>query len=123
MSGSFTVIPVTGKPLPPGWRVVEERMDGTMWDNRKRMLCVTGSIGHYGDDKDWLHLSMSHPRRMPTYDDLVYLKKHWAGEDRKCIMVFPPKNEHVNIHPFCLHLYCCLGGDPLPDFTLGLKTI
>jgi hypothetical protein len=28
-----------------------------------------------------------------------------------------------NIHPNCLHLFCCLDGDPLPDFTGGMGTI
>jgi hypothetical protein len=116
-------IPLTGKEPPPGWMKTSYPGGGFVWDNNKRMLRVIASIMEYDDDKEWLHLSMSHRRRMPTYDDLAYLKKHWAGDDRKCIMVFPPKSEHVNIHPYCLHLFCCLDGDPLPDFTFGTGSI
>ena len=38
-------------------------------------------------------------------------------------MVFPERKFHVNIHPFCLHLWCCLDGDGLPEFSHGLGTI
>jgi hypothetical protein len=121
-------LPLTGEKLPPGWVQVMggPGMTDGMWDNHKRLLRVGASIALYGDDRVWLHLSISHRRRMPTYDELTYLKRHWAGEDRKCIMVFAPKDEHVNIHPRCLHLYCCLEGDPLPDFStviLGKRSI
>lgn len=112
-------LPLTGKKLPPGWvkRMGGHGMLDGAWDNPKRMLRVLASIAPYGDDRVWLHLSISHRKRMPTYEELVYMKRHWAGENRKCIMVLPPKDEHVNIHPRCLHLYCCLDEDPLPDFT------
>lgn len=126
MSDLVFQIPLTGRKLPPGWQERVSGVDGSAWYNSKRKLAVIGSISVEADGKPWLHLSLSHPKRMPTYDDLVYLKKHWAGEDRKCIMVMPPKSEHVNIHPFCLHLWCCLGEDPLPDFSgeiCGVRTI
>lgn len=116
-------IPLTGKDPPPGWVFKETDLGHLTWINRKRMLYVIGSIFDYGDGKFWLHLSISHRKRIPSYGELVYLKKHWAGDDRKCIMVFPPKPEHVNIHPHCLHLFCCLDDDPLPDFTCGTGAI
>jgi len=116
-------IPLTGKKPPPGWVAEEHRLDGAKWINHKRKLCVIGSIGVEQDGKQWLHLSMSQARRVPNYEELTYLKRHWAGEDRKCIMVLPAKAEHVNISENVLHLWCCLDGDPLPDFTHGNKTL
>lgn len=116
-------IPLTGKNPPPGWIIVEERADGAKWYNAKRQMIVIASISRELDGYYWLHLSMSHRNRVPTYDELVYLKRHWAGDDRKCIMVFPEKENHVNIHPYVLHLWCCIDGDPLPDFTHGRMMI
>ena len=78
---------------------------------------MIASIAKEADGRDWLHLSMSHRKRVPNYDELVYLKKHWAGENRKAIMVLPASEEHVNIHPNVLHLFVCISGDPLPDFS------
>lgn len=108
---------------PPGWELYVKRSDGMMWVNRSRQLSVIESTNREKDGKNWRHLSIAHPRRMPTYDELTYLKRHWAGEDAKAIMVFPAKAEHVNIHPNCLHLFVCLDGDPLPDFTQGTGSI
>jgi len=36
-------------------------------------------------------------------------------------MIFPKKEEHVNIMKYCLHLY--VGKDELPDFTHGTGSI
>ena len=122
-SAKEIIVPLTGKKPPPGWRLNTPGVDGGMWDNRKKQLRVIASVNTELDGKRWLHMSMSHPKRVPTYEELVYLKRHWAGEQLKCILVFPPSDEHVNIHPFCLHLFCCLDDDGLPDFTQGMGTI
>ena len=112
-----------GLKIPPGWELVTWGEDGGLWMSRKRGLTVCASISKELDGNHWLHLSISHQKRIPTYDELTYLKRHWAGPDKKCIMVLPPSDEHVNIHKFCLQLFCCLDADPLPDFTWGLPTI
>lgn len=109
--------------LPPGWYCDEERLDGARWINVKRRLSVIVSVAVEQDGQTWVHASIAHPSRMPTYDDLAYLKRHWLGEDRKAIMVLPPESEHINIHKYALHLFCCLGTDTLPDFTHGMRTI
>lgn len=123
MGRSPETVPLTGKNPPQGWRLNQGGADGGMWDNNKKRLRVVASVSTEQDGKRWLHMSMSHPKRIPTYDELVYMKRHWAGEQRKCIMVLPPSDEHVNFHPFCLHLFCCLDDDGLPDFTRGMGTI
>ena len=124
MSDYETVsLPLTGKQPPPGWRVDEVREDGTRWANAKRRQSVIESAAREADGQIWIHASIAHPKIMPSYDDLVYLKRHWIGDDRKAIMVLPEKSKHVNIHSFALHLFCCLGDDPLPDFTHGSGSI
>jgi hypothetical protein len=75
------------------------------------------------DNKMWIHASMSHPHRLPSYDELKYLKRHFVGTARKAIQVFPAESEHVNLHPNCLHLFSCIDEDPLPDFTHGTGMI
>jgi hypothetical protein len=68
------------------------------------------------DGHDWLHVSLSRADRLPDYDDLCKVKRDWVGRFRKAIQVFPPEDEHVNVHPRTLHLWGCLSSDPLPDF-------
>lgn len=71
------------------------------------------------DGKRWIHFSMAHPSRVPHFVELRDFKRHFLGDERKAILVLPPKAEYVNIHPFCLHLFSCLDDDGLPDFTHG----
>lgn len=68
------------------------------------------------DGKLWLHVSTSFPHRLPTYDEMCSVKAMFMGAEQKAIQVFPPASEHCNVHPYCLHLWACLAGDPFPDF-------
>lgn len=106
-----------------GFECVSEAMDGYMYQNQSSGLKVIQSIAYEQDLKRWIHTSYSRRSRMPTYKDTQFIKKWFIGEDKKAIMVFPKKIEHVNIHEFCLHLWTCLEADPLPDFTQGSGSI
>lgn len=108
--------------LPPGWAKVEERDDGALFRaGMSSSIIVSGSVE--SDRLRWLHASIARPASMPTYADMVFLHKHGIGSDRKAFQVFAPSSEHVNIHPYCLHLWHCLDGDALPDFTHGSGSI
>ena len=108
-------------------------------DTVSRMYRVRRSVGRKGFRSDkstiaynvidslriynyllWFHVSLSRQDgKMPTYDDLCWLKEHWFGGDRWAIQVFPEKDQHVNDHPKCLHLWGCLEAEfSLPDFRM-----
>lgn len=78
-------------------------------------VILTVSDSH-GDGKRWVHVSLAYPNRVPSYDELAEVKRIFVGLKRQAIMVLPREEKHINIHPYCLHLYCCLDGDGLPDF-------
>jgi len=99
---------------PPGWRDCDPWGDASVWENRKRQLRVMAEVEEH-DGERWLHLSMSHPRRMPNYEEMCYLKRHWLGEQAKAIEIHAPLAEHVNIHQTCRHLWCNLDRDTIPD--------
>lgn len=103
--------------IPKGWEVTETRVDGFAWYSIEKMMAVIASLYRERDGKVWLHVSVSRTNRLPSHSDLKYVKRHWIGEDKQAIQIFPKKTEHINIHPFCLHLFHCLDGDGLPDFT------
>jgi hypothetical protein len=69
------------------------------------------------DGKRWVHVSVSHPSRIPSYEELAEVKRRFIGSDRYAVMVFPEESKHVNIHPRCLHLWHCVDGHPLPEFS------
>lgn len=111
------------KVLPVGWVVASTTPDGAAYVNRREGISVIVSVQRELDERRWLHVSVARANRMPTYDDLAFVKRTWIGADRKAVMVFAPASEHVNIHPFALHLWHCVDGDPLPDFTHGGSTL
>lgn len=68
----------------------------------------------------WAHVSFSRQETTPDYTALQFVREWWIGEKTQCLMVFPPIDQYVNLHPHCLHLYACLSlsGDGLPKFNL-----
>ncbi len=109
--------------LPVGWKVEERRLDGAMYRHGSARMTVIVSASVERDGRNWLHVSVAHPERMPTWDDLRYVKDIFVGRDRTALQVLPPAAKHVNQHPYCLHLWACLDGDVTPDFTQGGETI
>jgi hypothetical protein len=53
----------------------------------------------------WEHVSVSTERRCPNWEEMSAVKD-WFWNDDECVVQFhPPKSEHINNHPFCLHLW------------------
>lgn len=80
-------------------------------------LTVLAGVLVESDGKLWYHVSFSRRKKMPDYEDQAWVKKHWIGADRWAIAVLPEKKHHVNFHPFTLHLWHCLEGRPIPEFS------
>ena len=106
--------------LPAGWSYNHSLGTDNVLDHGVRGLRVILTAMRYGDGRAWLHLSMSRrDGHLPSWRDLREAKDLFIGRDRKAIQVLPSANEYVNINPGVLHLWCCLDGDPLPDFRIG----
>lgn len=72
------------------------------------------------DGRAWLHLSMSHHERIPTWKEQRVMKEQFLG-DREAYSILPPRARYVNIHNNVLHLFALLDEtqSALPDFTGG----
>jgi hypothetical protein len=99
--------------LPVGWKVVRD-MPLSYGRDDGLLVLVSGRVE--ADGKRWLHVSCSRPNRLPNWRDLRDVKELFVGPSRLAVQVFPPKEQHVNIHPYVHHLWHCLDGDPVPDF-------
>lgn len=99
---------------------MQRKFDGASF--RKGFLTVIYSIGLELDNKRWLHVSLARPNKYPPYEEIKLVKDIFIG-DEKAIMVFPKKENFVNIHKYCFHLWRCLDGDTYPDFDRGMGTI
>ena len=111
------------KPEVPkcNWKLLQDSDDGYAFRSDNGVVVIIS--GQIESGKRWLHVSLSRKGRMPEYSDISLVKKVFIGEDLKAIMVFPERKYYVNIHRFCLHLWACLDGDGLPEFSHGLGTI
>lgn len=106
--------------LPPHWTIVVMEEDGAKYTSRRLGLGAILSCAKELDGRAWLHLSVSHRDRIPTWLELRDCKELFLG-DREAYSVLPPKRRYVNIHPHVLHLFALLdqGATALPDFTHG----
>ena len=83
------------------------------WD--RAGLHVLASVDPLNDER-WLHVSFSRRDRIPDYEDMALIRRHFFRPESVAVQVFPPVAEHVNIHAHCLHLWERLDGPRLvPD--------
>jgi hypothetical protein len=117
--------------LPLHWRVADRRDDGIAYVYTppfNKPMSVIMSCCREDDGKLWLHVSASKRsidgtrQELPSWEDMATVKALFVGRDRKAIQVFPVEAEHVNLAEI-LHLWACLDGDGLPDFTHGTGSI
>jgi len=100
--------------LPADWHC-REAFGNAAWYIHRGGLRVCVEVEMNESDR-WIHVSLSRPDRIPTYNDLKLVKELFIGADRKAIQILPSRSEHYNLHEFCLHLYSPFDKDPLPDF-------
>lgn len=51
------------------------------------------------------HLSISHPDRYPTWDEIYSARYALLPAEAYMVMPLPPPEEYVNIHKNCFHLF------------------
>lgn len=106
---------VMPKILPPRWESGATYENARDWfDGDLRVLAEVELV----DGALWLHVSMSRRGRLPSWEDLRFVKDVVIGRDRKALQILPSADEYVNIHPHVLHLYAALERDLLPDFRM-----
>lgn len=112
--------------LPVGYTTDEVSEDGAKYVYRGmhgyHTVIVSAAVEL--DGREWLHVSVATPSKLPSWDLLKFVKEIFIGRNRQAIQVIPGEAKYVNIHPNCLHLFACLSeSDPVPDFTRGGTTL
>ena len=74
-------------------------------------------------DMGWEHVSVSSKTRMPSWDEMCFIKDLFWGEDDAVMQLHPPKSDYVNNHKYCLHLWRPMNIEiPLPpSIFVGVK--
>ena len=96
--------------------VNRERFSGCGWIvlNPKRVsespYVIFGS-----DENGWEHISVSFPRRDPTWDEMCVAKDIFWKDDEECVQFHPKKSQYVNINKHCLHIWRHKDGMDVPQ--------
>jgi hypothetical protein len=112
--------------LPAGWKLITGGTAedyGASFVHRGIAFSVIISCARELDERRWIHLSVASPYQLPSWEKLCEIRDLFLGTQRKALLILAPAAEHVNIHLHCLHLWHCLDGDGLPDFTGGTNSI
>lgn len=103
--------------LEGGWVLRMADDHGEAWLHEPSGLTVIWSVDREADGRAWLHASMAGPGRVPTWDELKFLKAWLVSDDRYAYQVLPRADKYVNVNPHVLHLWAVVDGpEPLPDF-------
>ena len=53
----------------------------------------------------WDHVSVSHGKRCPTWEEMCVVKDIFFRRDECCVEYHPAEKDYVNVHPNCLHIW------------------
>ena len=56
-------------------------------------------------DGGYWHLSISHPSRDPSWDEIREARYALLPDDVTMALLLPPREEYVNVHSHCFHLW------------------
>lgn len=51
------------------------------------------------------HMSISHPERYPTWDEIADARYELTPTDVTMAMILPVPDLYLNLHPYCFHLW------------------
>jgi hypothetical protein len=63
---------------------------------------------------NWLHISVSRTRRLPTWGDLVTARDALGYQDVYFLQQVPPRRYWLSVHDHCLHLLHRIDQDAVP---------
>lgn len=71
----------------------------------------------------WDHVSVSRTDRCPYWSEMSYIKSLFFKEDEVVMQLFVAVKDHINHHPYCLHMWSPLDQDipTPPEFMIGSK--
>jgi len=68
-----------------------------------KLTCIPNII--CSDMEGWEHVSVSLPHRCLTWEEMCIIKAMFWSEDDFVVQMHPVKDDYVNNHPYCLHLW------------------
>src|SRR5262245_44801969 len=76
-----------------------------IWTNRPRKLRVVASLDfHERHGLKLLHVSLSHPDRLPDWAEVLAVRGAFFPDDLDCAMLLPRAADYINAHKFTFHI-------------------
>lgn len=67
----------------------------------------------------WDHVSVSRKNRCPNWPEMCFIKDMFFEDDEVVVQYHPSKDNYVNIHSNCLHLWRPQNADiPMPEIRM-----
>jgi hypothetical protein len=89
-------------------------------------LRIIANDASHPDAQGWEHVSVSTAQRCPNWTEMCFVKDLFWGEDELVIQYHVPISEHINNHPYVLHMWRdTLHPHPRmpPSIAVGIKNI
>jgi len=88
--------------IPSNWKTVDmtaysEKLFAFVRADGLKLI-ITVEWQSTDPETKWLHVSMSFRSRLPSYSDMKIVKGIFIGVDRTAFQIFPPIDQHVNMH-------------------------
>jgi hypothetical protein len=96
----------------PNWKEIHTPLVGTRAFAWGYVRVIVGEEPVVG----W-HMSISTPHRLPTWEEVREARYAFVPDEVTMAMLLPPRNEYMNIHEYCLHLYQVPGDVPMGLFS------
>jgi len=77
-------------------------------------MAIVAAGADYAESHGWEHVSVSLANRCPTWEEMCWVKAAFWPDEDAVIQFHPPLKEHVNAHPYCLHLWRPPAGMHIP---------
>jgi hypothetical protein len=113
-------------PLRDGPEITRLPLDGDYGDGYNGAASVALKHGGrvfviWSRGAGWDHVSVSRRDRLPTWDEMMEIKRLWFDPEEVCVMFAPAESQYVNNHAYCLHWWRPCHDDgtaipfPMPD--------
>jgi hypothetical protein len=53
----------------------------------------------------WDHVSVSRRSRCPNWPEMEFIKRKFFRDDEAAMQLHVPESEHINVHPYTLHIW------------------
>lgn len=95
--------------FPELYRIRSGRMASQTGDNGAFHVRIAPTsseamvIASSGDD--WEHVSVSLANRIPTWDEMQFIKRMFWPDEACVMQLHPPQSDYINVCNNCLHLW------------------